>query len=177
MTNKSFYRKFLVPLLFATLILFAINFQVTVWFGFLGSFPAPALWPTLFVYLVTNRSERLRYAWTAFVFIMICSYTVAVPLAVFLALLTTSYLVRFTQKRFSAIDTTDLIGFSWIATFVFPLLYAVFASFGSEFIFNFWNHVISSLLTLPFIPVLLWASRKVDRVLNLEDEGILISSV
>lgn len=176
MTNKTFYRKFLIPLLFAVLILFAINFQVTIWFGFFGNLVAPVLWPSVFVYLSTNRDRRKRGAWLVFFFLMICSYTVATPVYVFLSLVLMAYLIRFTQKRFSAIDTTDLIAFSVIATFVFPLLYSVFASLESEFIFSFWKHVISTILTIPFIPIMLYASRKIDRVLNVEDEGILLAN-
>lgn len=177
MTNKSFYRKILIPLYFAILILFAINFQTTIWFGFFGSWPAPVLWPTVFVYLCTNRERKIRGGWLVFFFIMICSYTVAFPLAVFLTLMSMAYLIRFTQKRFSAIDTTDLIAFSVISTFLFPLVYAIFASIGSEFLFQFWSHLVSSILAIPFIPVLLYVSRKIDRVLNLEDEGILLAKI
>ncbi len=173
MTNKTFYRKILIPLLFSVLILFAINFQVTLWYGLFGSFVAPALWPTIFVYLCTNRERKKRGGWIAFFFLVICAYTVALPLYVFLALVVLAYLIRFTQKRFSAIDTTDLIAFSLISTFVFPILYAVLASLETEFVFNFWRHVFSSLLAFPFIPIMLYASRKIDRVLNVE-EGVLL---
>lgn len=174
MTNKTFYRKILIPLLFAALILFAINMQITIWYGLFGSIAAPVLWPTVFVYLCTNRERKVRIGWMAFFFWIICAYTVALPLYIFLSLVILAYLIRFTQKRFSAIDTTDLIAFSWIATFVFPLLYSVLASLETEFVFNFWRHVLATALTFPFIPVMLYASRKIDRVLNVADEGILL---
>lgn len=176
MTNNSTYRKILIPLFFALLILFAINFQTTIWFGFFGSWPAPVLWPTVFVYLCTNRERKIRGAWLVFFFLMICSYSVAVPLAIFLSLIGLAYLIRFTQKRFSAIDTTDLIAFSVIATFLFPLLYAIIASVDSEFEFQFWSNVISTILSIPMIPVMLYLSRRIDRILNLE-EGFLLAKI
>lgn len=175
--NRSFYRKILIPLLFSALILFAINFQVTLWYGLFGSFVAPMLWPTIFVYLCTNRERRIRAGWIGFFFFAVCSYTVALPLYVFLSLVTLAYFIRFTQKRFSAIDTSDLIAFSLISTFIFPLLYALLSSIEHDFVFYFWRNVFSAVLTFPFIPMMLYASRKIDRVLNIEDEGILLVRV
>ena len=177
MTNNLTYRKILIPLLFLVLIFFAINIQVTVWFGFFGSFVPPILWPTVFVYLCTNRERKVRGSWLVVFFLALCSYTVALPLYIFLSLIVLAYLIRFTQKRFSAIDTSDLIAFSLISTFLFPLLYALFASLETEFIFNFWRHAFSTLLTIPFIPIMLYASRKIDRILNVGDGGILLVNV
>lgn len=174
MTNRSFYRKILIPLLFAALILFAVNFQVTLWYGLFGSFAAPVLWPTVFVYLCTNRERKIRLGWIVFFFIILCSYSVALPLYVFLALFILAYLVRFTQKRFSAIDTSDLIVFSLISTFVFPVLYAMLSYVEHDFVFHFWQQFFSTIVSFPFIPMMLYASRKIDRVLNMEGEGILL---
>ncbi len=176
MTNKSTYRKILIPFLFALLILFAINFQTTIWFGFFGSWPAPVLWPTIFVYLCTNRERKIRGAWIAFIFLMICSYSVAYPIAIFLALVGLAFLIRFTQKRFSAIDTSDLIAFSVISTFLFPLLYSTIASIGSDFLFQFWSHLISTILSIPAIPVILYLCRRIDRILNFEDERFFLAN-
>jgi hypothetical protein len=175
MFGRSLSRRILIPLLFAALILFTIHLQITIWFGIIGDIPPPVVWPALFVYLYTTRDWRNRLLWLGFFFIIMTSYSVAIPLYIFLSLLSLGIIIRFTQQRFSAIDTTDLIAFSAISTLAFPLLYAIFSSFSVDhFTYSFWEHFLSLIFTLPFIPAVLFVSKKIDRVLNVDNEGLLL---
>lgn len=177
MINKNFYRKFLIPFLFMTLIFFTINFQTTLWFGFFGHWTSPVLWPTVFVYLNTQRFDNIRSLWIIFFFFVLSANSTAISFFILPSLIFLSYLIRFIQKRFSAIDTSDLIPFSLFSTFIFPLLYAGLSSLAQPFVFDLWSHMISLALTFPLVPALLFICRKIDRLLNFEDEGILLAKI
>ncbi|MCB9072420.1 MAG: hypothetical protein H6623_02270 [Bdellovibrionaceae bacterium] len=174
MMSKTILRKILIPLLFTALILFAINIQCTVWYDLFGDLPPIVLWPAIFVYLFTTREWRDRTLWLVVFFILLTSYSVAIPLWVFLSLCTLGALIRFIQKRFAALATSDLVIFSVLSVFTYPIVYATFSSIGAmNFTFNLWSHIFSTLISIPFIPPILFMGKKIDRVLNIEDEGLL----
>lgn len=176
MINRRLYRNILIPLSFLALLFFTINFQNTLWFGFFGSIPNPVLWPSVFVYLMTNRDSKSRIGWMVVFLIVICSHTVALPLHILLSLVSLAFLIRFTQKRFSAIDTTDLMAFSFISTILFPFLYSIFSLANYEHTYYLWRHALNALLTIPFIPMVLYVCRKLDRLFHTTDEGILLGN-
>ena len=176
MINKRIYRNVITPFLFLMLIFFSVNFQNTLWFGFFGNIPNPVLWPSVFVYLMTNRHSKSRYLWSVAFLLILCAHSVALPLNVFLSLTLLAFLIRFTQKRFAAMATTDLMAFSFISTILFPLFYSLFSVIGYEYIYSLGRHSLNALLTLPFIPIILYLCKKIDRLFHGTDESILLGN-
>lgn len=156
-------QQIIVFIVFAVFIVTAINLQTTVWFGFFGYFPSPCFWVPLFVYLMMNRSFPKNFLWLMFFYLTFLTYSSAVPLTLFVSLLTLWGIIYFFQKRVSTLGLFDFILFSAGSVVLFPVIYYIysFAARTSPSI-DLLNTAVSLFLSVPVIPVTLVVCKKVD---------------
>jgi len=156
-------QQLIVFLIFGFLIVTAVNLQTTVWFSFFGYFPGPCFWAPLFVYLMMNRRFPKNFLWLMFFFLVFLTQTAAVPLTLFLSMLTLWGVIYFFQKRVSTLGLFDFIVFSAASVALFPIIYFVF-SLGSQSSPSLdWVAIlISFFLSIPVIPVTLFICKKID---------------
>ena len=162
--SKLVSKKFLRFLFFTFVMLTCTHLQTTIWFSFFGYFPSPCFWVPVFVYLMMNRPFPYNLAWLIYFYLIFLTQTTAVPITLFLSIMTLWSLILFFQKRFSTMSMGDFIFVTAITTFLFPGVYFLYSMFTFanphlDLLMNF----ISFVLTLPVIPPTLSVLKHMDR--------------
>jgi len=160
-------QQFIVFTIYLVMILTAINFQTTLWFSVFGFFPSPCLWTPIFTYLMMNRGFPKNILWLVVFFLLFLTQSSAVPLTLLWALLALWGCIAFAQQHVSTLGMFDLILFSAGATLLFPLLYFTFSLVGAADASLDWiGMVISTLLSLPLTPAILFICKKLDATID-----------
>jgi hypothetical protein len=161
--NKFLPQKIIVFVLYAFLIISAMNLQTTVWYSFFGYFPAPCFWAPFFVYLMMNRPFPRNFLWLVFFYLLFLTQTASVPLTLFLSLTALWAVIIFFQKRISTLGLFDFILFSAGSVVLFPVIYFMFSFVGEPVAsIDLISILITLFLSIPVIPVALVMCKKID---------------